>query len=80
VIAHKTMTGVTTSAPATLPSHQVKAMAGKRTSSADPARMRLPTPSVALISVPGARHSSTNRATPLGLSKVLLPSDHIIMR
>ena len=52
-VIHRTTTGVTTSAPATLPSHQVNAIAGNRASSADPARTRLPTPRAALTTVPG---------------------------
>src|SRR5262245_1092945 len=79
-VAHSTTTGVTTSALVTLPSHQVNQIAAKFAHSASPARIRLPTPMVALSIVPGTSAISANFATPLGVSKVRCPSDHRVVR
>src|SRR5205085_3524257 len=74
VSAHRIMTGVMTSAPARSPSHQVSQMEPKFDHSAKPARARLSTPTVALISV-GIKLRIANRATPAGLANVPRPSD-----
>ena len=79
LVVHRTITGVTTSAPATFPSHQVNTMAGNCPSSADRASTRLPTPRIALIIVPGARQSRANFATALGVSNVRARPDQIVM-
>src|SRR5262245_9220584 len=68
------MTGVTTSAPARSPSHQVSQTEPTLERSARPARARLPAPMVALSAV-GRKLKNEKRATPAGLAKVSRPPD-----
>ena len=72
--AHSTITGVTSSAPARSPSHQVSQTDPIAARSTRPPAARLVTPMVAHSAV-GRNESSANRATPAGLSNVALPSD-----
>src|SRR5712691_3927090 len=73
---HNTITGVTTSAPAKSPSHHVIHIGAKFDKSAYPARLRPPTPIVALVIVLGPKPIKVNLATPIGVSNVFRPSDH----
>src|SRR5260370_5443479 len=73
---HNTIAGVTTSAPARSPSHQVIHTGAKFDRSAYPARLRLPTPIVALVIVLGPKPIKVNLSTSIGVSNVLRPSDH----
>src|ERR1700694_886478 len=77
---HNTITGVTTSAPAKSPSHQVIHIGARLGVSAYPARLRLPTPIVALVIVLGPRLIKVNLATFIGVSNVFRPSDHRLIR
>ena len=72
--AHSTITGVTTSAPATSPSHQVTQIGLNLFQSAKPATLSVTTPMVALITVAGPTATSTNFATRDGLVKVSTPA------
>ena len=74
-----TMTGVTTSAPARSPSHQVSQIGATFATSAKPARRSVSTPMLALMAV-GRKLMSANRATPAGVSKVAQPSDQRLIR
>src|SRR5687768_2014458 len=80
LLVHRTIMGVRTTAPATLPSHHVNHIAPKFSRSAYPANHKLPTPTVALMRVPGPRPSSANFATPPGVSNVVGPPDHRVIR
>src|SRR5919201_1483164 len=80
VSVHNTMTGVITSAPAKSPSHHVIHIDAKLDDSAYPVRPRLPTPMVALVIVLGPKLIKVNLATPIGVLKVFLPSDHRLIR
>src|ERR1700716_3023541 len=71
---HNTITGEITSAPARSPIHHVSHIEKNLDHSANPAKLKLPTPNVALIIV-GTKLRSANLATPAGVSKVLRPSD-----
>jgi hypothetical protein len=75
-----TTTGATTNPLATSPSHQVSQIGAKFSQSAWPAKVRLPTPTVALTMAPGASATSANLATPIVVSNVRRPSDHRPMR
>jgi hypothetical protein len=74
------MTGVITSAPAKSPSHHVIHIDARLDDSAYPARLRLPTPMVALVIVLGPKLIKVNLATPIGVSKVFRPLDHRLIR
>src|ERR1700674_1200626 len=73
---HNTITGVTTSAPAKSPSHHVIHIGARSEVSAYPARLRPPTPIVALVIVLGPRLIKVNLAMLIGMSNVFRPSDH----
>src|SRR5262245_17798658 len=72
LVAHNTMTGVITSAPARSPSHQVSQIEPKCGDSAKPASERLPTPIVGLSMVK-TKLRNENRATPAGVANVFRP-------
>ena len=80
VRAHSTITGVTTSAPATSPSHQVTQIGLKLAQAAKPARHNVTTPTVALMTVAGPALIRTNFATRPGLANVSLPPDQRLIR
>ena len=61
--AHSTMTGVTTSAPAASPSHQVTQISVNFAQSAKPATLSVTTPMVALVMVAGPTATRANFAT-----------------
>ncbi len=71
--AHSTIAGVTTSAPAASPSHQVTQIGEKFCHAAKPATLSVTTPTVALITVAGPTTTSANFATPAGVRKVSRP-------
>ena len=75
VSAHSTITGVTTSAPATSPSHQVTQIGPKFAQAAKPATLSVTTPMVALMTVAGPTRPRANFATRDGVAKVSLPPD-----
>ena len=77
--AHKTITGVISSAPARSPSHQVSQTEPTLAGSARPPAARLVTPMVAHSAV-GMNDSSAKRATPAGVSKVAWPPDQRLIR
>jgi hypothetical protein len=68
-----------TSAPAKSPIHHVAHIDGNSAQSAYSARLKLPTPKVALIMV-AKRQISANEATPAGVWNVLRPPDHRFSR
>jgi hypothetical protein len=74
------LAGVMTSAPARLPIHHVVHIERNSDQSAYPAKLRLPTPKVALVMVLGIKQISANLATPAGVSNVLRPSDQRLMK
>jgi hypothetical protein len=78
--AHRTITGVSTRAPARSPSHQVTQIGTKFAHAAEPARHSAPTPMVALSGVAMARQISANFATLSGVAKVSRPSDQRLTR
>ena len=77
---HSTIAGVMTSAPARSPIHHVVHIDRNSDQSAYPAKLKLPTPKVALMMVLGMKQISTNLARPAGVSNVLRPSDHRLMK
>src|SRR5262249_31162691 len=74
LLAHKTRTGVMTSAPARSPSHHVSQIAPKFDHWAKPANAKLTTPMVGL-NVVARRLMSVNGTTWSGLTKVSRPPD-----
>jgi hypothetical protein len=68
-----------TSAPAKSPIHHVAHIDGNSAQSAYSAKLKLPTPKVALIMV-ARRQISVNLATRAGVSNVLRPPDHRFSR
>src|SRR5262245_6217898 len=79
-VAHRTMAGVMTSAPATSPSHHMNHVAPTFATAEYPAKLKLLMPTVAPIIVPGPRPSNTNFASPVGVSKVLRPPVQMLAR
>src|SRR4029453_800315 len=63
LLSQSTMNGETSSLPPTSPSHHLSQMLGNFAGSAKPASIKLPTPTVALIIVPGTRGRQANKAT-----------------
>ncbi len=68
--AHSTITGVTTSAPAASPSHQVTQIGKNFVQAAKPARQSVVTPTLALMMVAGPTLTRANFATCAGVAKV----------
>jgi hypothetical protein len=69
-----------TSAPARSPIHHVVHIDLTSDQSAYPAKLKLPTPTVALMTVLGTKQITANLATPAGVSNVLRPSDHRLIK
>ena len=78
--AHSTIAGVTTSAPAASPSHQVTQIGSKFSQAAKPATHSVTTPTVALMTVAGPTQTKANFATRAGLVKVSTPRDQWMIR
>ncbi len=73
VVAHNTITGVTTTAPAASPSHQVTHIGMKFAQSAKPATHKVETPIVALMTVGTPAHTIANFATRPGVANAPVP-------